>query len=44
MLKSGGEKAVNFYKNLLEKIDKAEKENLANRKDDLLKPPTKFFL
>ena len=44
MLNSGGEEAVNFYKNLLRKIEKAEKENLANRKDDLLKTPIKFFL
>ena len=44
MLNSGGEGAVNFYKKLLKRIEKAEKENLANRKDDLLKTPTKFFL
>ena len=44
MLKSGGEEAVNFYKNLLNKIEKKEKENLANRKDDLLETPSKFFL
>ena len=44
MVNQGGQEAVNFLLGLLKKIEKAEKENLANRKDDLLKTPTNFFL
>ena len=44
IVNTGGDQAVQFYLELLKKIEKAEKENNDNRKDDLLKTPTNFFL
>ena len=44
IVNTGGDQAVQFYLELLRKIEKAEKENNDNRKDDLLKTPTNFFL
>ena len=44
IIKKGGQEAVKFFLELLNKIETAEKEHFAERKDDLLKTPTKFFL